>query len=251
MRSIACTLALFLVACQAPPRVSHVEISAPAKAAPVTHEAAASDVFAALGAVDERWNDRHVGFSNDDVYLGYESNACDPCANELTFEAKSGRPLAFGYYYDPPFESEHPEEAEKRRAKNDATVEATIARLGVGKASDTRALRGPFPYPDVRFAKKTTRDEKNGTVTLWFGGSSSGRAPVFPMHVTLGPHPTWKSAQDPEDAMMGEPDLVYANVTRDGSEVGIVALSSGSMWVEMGGVARMSTAAFVAKIRAA
>ena len=149
------------------------------------------------------------------------------------------------------FESWDPDEAARRREKNDAEVDAKLAELGAAKAGDAHVLRGPFPYADLRLETKTTSDETARTVTLWFGASSSGRAAVYPMHVTLGPHPAWSSTDDDETVTMGEPSLAYANVTRDGSEIGIVVLASGAMWYEEGGTARMPTAAFVAAVRSA
>jgi hypothetical protein len=258
MRPIVCAASL-LVACHAEPTTTtvatRVTVPPPPVASASSSSAApasglpSSDLFAAIPAVEGPWENRRVGFSNDDVYLGYEISTCDPCPNELHFESKTRPPLSLSYYYDPSFESAHPDEAEKRRKKNDAIVDAKIAELGVGKGSDKRVLRGPFPYPDVRFVTKTTRDDAKGTTTLWFGGTSSGHAPVFPMHVTLGPDPVWLT-QKSKDTLLSEPVLLYANVTRDGADLGIVALASGTMWFETGDVARMPTAAFVAAVRA-
>ena len=182
---------------------------------------------------------RHVGFSKDDQWLGYEISTCDPCPQEFHFEGRSGKPLSFSYYYDP---SNHDDEKEK---KTNAEVDAKLAQLDVAKAVDARKLRGPFPYPDLHFTTKTEKDPKTGASTLFFGANG-----VFPMKITVGPMPVFSSVPaDEKDSYIVDPMLVYANVTHDGSEIGIVAIARGPMWWEAGGVARMRTADFVAAVR--
>ena len=186
------------------------------------------------------YESRRVGFSNDDAWLGYEISTCDPCPQEFHFEARHGKPLSFSYYYDP---GNHDDEVEK---KTNAEVDAKLAKLDVAKAIDARKLRGPFPYPDLHFATKTETNAKTGVTTVSFGANG-----VWAMKVTVGPMPMFSKAPAAEKSeYVVDPMLVYANVTRDGSEIGIVVIAHGPMWWEDGGVARMPTADFVAAVRA-
>ena len=183
---------------------------------------------------------RHVGFSKDDQWLGYEISTCDPCPEEFHFEARNGKPLSFSYYYDP---GNQDDEKEK---KTNAEVDAKLAQLDVAKAAAARKLRGPFPYPDLHFATKTETDPKTGMTTLFFGANG-----VFPMRVTVEPMPMFSSVPAKEKSeYVADPMLVYANVTHDGSEIGIVVIARGPMWWETGGVAGMRTTDFVAAVHA-
>jgi hypothetical protein len=107
-------------------------------------------------------------------------------------------------------------------------------------------------------------------VTLHFGGHVGESEPVYPLKVTLGPHPQFavparmraELASLPpadraeaalrwhSDNAMYDPILAYANVAKTGREIGIVVIAGGNYWYEAGGVARMPTDAFVAKITA-
>ncbi len=182
---------------------------------------------------------RLVGYSKDDVWLGYEISTCDPCPEEFHFEANAGKSLSFAYYYDP---GNHDDDKEK---KTNADVDTKLAQLDVAKALDARKLRGPFPYPDLHFATKTETNAETGESTIFFGANG-----VFPMKVTLGPMPMFGTVPaDERDEYVLDAMLVYANVTRDGAEIGIVVIARGPMWYEAGRVARMRTADFVASIR--
>ena len=182
---------------------------------------------------------RRMGYSKDDAWLGYEISTCDPCPSEFHFEAKGQKAIDLAYYYEPG------DDDAAAGAKHDATVDAKLKELGVEKAIDGRKLRGPFPYPDLHFETKVESDIETGEATLRFGANG-----VFPMHVTVGPFPTFsKLPKEEREQYMLEPIVAYANVTHDGSEIGIVVVTAGPMWVEMAGVARMRTTDFVAAVR--
>lgn len=207
---------------------------------PVVTQQPSLETFGVVPADLELNEPRHVGFSKDDQWLGYEISTCDPCPQEFHFEGRSGKPLSFSYYYDP---GNHDDEKEK---KTNAEVDAKLAQLDVAKAIDARKLRGPFPYPDLHFATKKETNPKTGETTVFFGANG-----VFPMKVTVGPMPMFSQVPANEKSeYVADPMLVYANVTRDGSEIGIVVIARGPMWWETGAVARMRTADFVAAVRA-
>jgi hypothetical protein len=207
--------------------------------------------------------ERHTGFSADDAYLGYEVSRCDPCPTEFHFESPTKPALDFGYYYDPA----HQDDAVEKR--QNADVERQLKVLNVSKGY-AHVLRGPFPFPDLVFATLTDRNDVRGTVSVLFGARVSGYAPVFPMRVELGPGPMFGTPMVPSEQariaklppderkkelhdwasqwLLGDPVLAYANVTHDGSEIGVVAMVSGVMWYETAGTARMSTKAFVGQV---
>ena len=219
-----------------PPSVTLAQITTAAN--PVVTQASP----ATLGVVPEDLGtneQRVVGYTKDDTWLGYEISTCDPCPSEFHFEAKGQEPMALSYYYDP---GNHDDEKEKA---TNADVDAKLAKLGLSKAVDARALRGPFPYPDLKLETKTESDPSTGDVTLSFGANG-----VFPMKVTLGPMPLFSQVPaDERDQYILDPMLVYANVTRDGSEIGIVVIARGPMWYEAGAVSRMRTTDFIARVR--
>lgn len=232
------------------------------------------DAYADLPPLDTAFAERRVGFTRDDQYLGYEISACDPCPTELAFFGASDggtghRPaLPLKYFWDPSL-PDHV--AEQRRKKNDEEVDRRLSILGIGKAVDGRVLRAALPARDLTFAVKTTRDDPNGRVTLWFGGRVGNGSPIYPMKIELGPHPMFDPPADerarisrlPNDQrvaalqqwrsqfVMQDPILVYANVSKDGKDVGIVAIATGSMWHEAGGVARASLHALLQRASAA
>lgn len=204
---------------------------------------------------------RRGGFSSDDRYLGYEISTCDPCPSEFVFETPRGRPLTMSYYYAPAAHSLDDE------AKHDAQVNKRLRELGVRPFLESRALRGPFPYPDITFASKTER-APDDSVTLFFGGHLPNEAPVYPMKITIAPHPMRavimkdkellklppaerekERTERLEGMTVSDPVLVYANVTKDGRDIGIVAISSGTFSYEAAATSRMQTSVFVQKVR--
>lgn len=202
-------------------------------------------------------SDRVVGFSKDDRYLGFEYTTCDACPTEYRFRGPGVPEVHFSEFWGPALDEEV---AAKKRAVAEANVAKQLGLLGPEHADRSRFLRGPFPYPDLVFAAKPTRDPKE-RVGLLVGAHVPGEEPVFPLRIELGTHPmrgrpipTWpgqkpqsREAFDAEFTMQ-DPELAYVNVTRDGTELGAVAMASGTMWFETGGVARMSAAAFAAQI---
>lgn len=271
---------------RAPPRVA-ADAGASGEAAPgdaAARPADASSADAARGAssldasspspgpygelpeVDPMLAQRVAGYSKDDRYLGYAISTCDPCPTELHFVPKAGPELSFSYFYQPDLPNDV---QERRRKAHDADVDRRLTALGVAKVEEGRALRGPFPA-DLRFAVKSTRDDAKGTVTLHFGARASAGPAVYPMRVVLGPHPMFEPPKDVRAGMaklseaeraratkdwrdqwpMSDPELAYANVTRDGKEIGVVAVARGSMWFEAGAVLRMPVDRFVAEVRA-
>ena len=206
---------------------------------------------------------RRMGFSADDTYLGYEISVCDPCPSEFHFKSPSKPPLDFAYYHDP-----GRWDAVTEKKKN-AEVDRKLKELGIPPGPQ-RTLRGPFPFPDLVFASKSERNDATGKVSLLFGARASGYAPVFPMRVELGPNPMFGTPMDAaeqarvaklspaerkkeiegwkENWVLGDAMLTYANVTKDGSDIGVVAVATGTMWYETAGVARMSARSFAAQV---
>ncbi len=208
-------------------------------------------------------DNRYMGFSEDDDYLGYEVSGCDPCPTEFHFTSPTKPVLDFGHYYNPGNPSGS---AEK---KQNADVERKLQMLKVHKGN-WRALRGPFPYPDLVFATGADRNDFQGKVWLLFGARVVGYAPVFPMRVEIGPTEMFSTPMSSADQarlahlprderekelharaaawLLNAPGLAYANVTHDGSDIGAVAVATGTMWLEMGGVARMPVKAFASQV---
>jgi hypothetical protein len=118
-------------------------------------------------------------------------------------------------------------------------------------------LRGPFPYEDLRFAYRVTRNEEKGTLVVAMGLSVLGEDPVFPVQLSLGPNAIFNSPP----ACSGPPHIcakmlsefraemqmptdlsaVYMNVTRDGTEIGMVGVATGLLWSEFAASARRPT----------
>lgn len=223
-------------------------------------------LFAELPAPDDGYMvSRPMGFSRDDEYLGWAISRCDPCPVDFHFDGRTKPALDFGYFYEPGNPN-----GEALAKKHDAEVERKLKELGVERPGPKRALRGPFPYPELIFATAVDRDDFKGTVALLFGAKVEGYAPVFPVRVTLGPHsmfgkpmpaaeqarvaklpPAERSKELRDWAtqwLLRDPDLGYVNVTRDGAELGVVAVTGGSMWEEHGAAVRTSTKAFAAQV---
>jgi len=204
------------------------------------------------------------GYSQDDRYLGYEISTCDPCPSEFVFTSPRAPAIDVSYYYQPQLD-EAVQEAQ--REKHDAAVKKKLDQLGVKSFAESRELRGPFPYPDITFVSKVER-AADDSATLWFGAHLPNEEPVYPMHITFAPHPMrGVMTNDPalkklsprerekqlkemlEGMTMSDPILAYANVSKDGQEIGVVAVASGAFWFEAGGVSRMRTTEFVQKVR--
>ena len=229
----------------ASPEPSAVQSAAASDAPPLPMPVGSANPSAFDGVEGDdlaRFETRHVGFTADDAYLGYEISTCDPCSNELHFTSPTQPPIDLAYYYEPR------EENAAKQAKQDAEVDRRIKQLGIGTGRQTK-LRGPFPFPDLVFASKTDHNDVTGIVTLLFGARVEGYAPVFPMRVDLGPGPMFNVKTEAlETRMLSEPSLWYANVTKDGSDIGVVAVATGVMWFETAGVARMSARSFAAQV---
>jgi hypothetical protein len=222
-----------------------------------------AEIPATAASRSDLFENRYMGFTADDAYLGYEVSRCDPCPTELHFVSPTKPPLDLSYYYDPG----HYDAALEK--KQNAEVRRRVDALGVAKKPQ-RTLRGPFPFPDLVFASKTARSDATGKVTVLFGARVDRYAPVFPMRVDLGPMPGFGTKMDPGEQarvaklppderakeieqwnaswLLSEPLLTYANVTKDGSDVGIVAVATGTLWYETGGVARMGARAFAGRV---
>ena len=194
-------------------------------------------------------SDRVVGFSSDDRYIGFGVSTCDPCPEQFHFRGPGVPALDFAYFYDPGTDDDEATHAAREKA-NDAKVEATLARLGASKVKDYRVLRGPFPFPDLVFAAKSSRSAQGG-VTLDVGAHVVGEEPVFPIHIPLGMHPISHSSGIPKEVvleLMHDARLGYLNVTKDGHDIGAVGIARGDYWWESGATARMPTTAFVAQV---
>jgi hypothetical protein len=212
---------------------------------------------------EDMFEARHMGFSSDDAYLGYEISTCDPCSSEFHFTSPTKPPLDFAYYSDP-----GNWDSVKEKKQNDET-DRKVKELGVTTGTH-HPLRGPFPFPDLVFASKADRNDVTGKVTLFFGAHVAGYAPVFPMRIDLGPSPMFGTKMDaseqarvanlpPEERkkalrdwnanwLLSDPMLMYANVTKDGSDIGIVAVTTGTMWFEAAAVARTSARSFAGQV---
>jgi len=207
----------------------------------------------------------YAGYTKDDRYLGYQISNCGNCPEEFHFVAPGLPEITFATFSDWGGEQAA---TERRQAAHDAAVMRRIATLGVQKVSDGRKLRGPFPYADLMFAMKTTSDAATGKTSLHFGARVGKDEPVYPMQITLGPHPllpkeiaeakkTVPAAEQPaeikritEGMMMSEPTLMYANVSKNGTEIAIVAHARGPYWHETAAVLRMPVAKFVKEVYA-
>ncbi len=239
---------------------------------------ATPDPYAELPPIDEDGAsvilaDRIAGFSSDDKYLGWQISTCDPCPSEFHFRGPGAAPVDLFYHWDPGADGTLPADvAEKRRKAADGAVDARLKSLAADKVEAGRKLRGPFPYPDLIFHVTTGQTSRAGTVALLFGAhvaSEPANLSVHPIRIELGPHEMLgkmspeerariaklppaeraKAQKDWDDSWgMNPPRLAYANVTKDGRDIGVVAIAGGSMWFETGGSARMSAAAFAAEI---
>ena len=186
---------------------------------------------------------RRMGFSKDDAYLGWAVSECDPCPVSYHFESPTKPPIDLRGRWEPKEDGQlDPKKAQALQDEANAAIERGLTELGVETAAAGRKLRGPFPYPDLVFAETSSRNDAAGSVTLHFGAEVIGEPAVFPIHIVLGPHPAGAYAN------MQTPVVTYANVTRDGSELGVVAMTTGLMWVEFAGMKRMPTEKFVGQV---
>lgn len=227
---------------------------------------------------------RPVGFSKDGL-LGTCVSTCDPCPLDCFFRGKDGAAQSFADFYAPSNPrvralelSRLPEKERERRiaaleAGERAAFEKKVAALELVKGPPGRPLSGPFPYEDLRLVYRASIDATAGSATLLFGARVDGEEPSFPMRLTFHPHPmrTLTPKLDPKTAAsldakgraaavealraeyrdqftISEPTLAYADVTRDGSELGIVGVATGTMWWEEAESARMTTTVFVARV---
>jgi hypothetical protein len=245
--------------------VALVTASASAVAVPRTPLKANPTLFAELSSPNELYfgDERRMGFSEKDDYLGYEISRCDACRSEFHFTSPTQPALDFGYFND--MGNPNAPGAQQQNAD----VERKLRMLDVHEGN-WRKLRGPFPYPDLVFATATDRNDVQGKVSLLFGAHVVGYAPVFPIRVEVGPSPMFGTPMMPSEQarvaalppderakelrawtnqwLLNDPGVAYANVTHDGSDVGVVAVATGSMWLEMGAVARMSAKAFAGQV---
>ena len=228
---------------------------------------------------------RPTGFSRDGTLIGGCVSSCDPCPLSCVFRAKDRTVRAFSDYYAPVnararvIETSALPEAEKERrlealskSESDA-FSKKVAALGLDRGPPGRPLSGPFPYDDLALVAKGEVDPKLGQATLHFGAAVDGEEPVYPIHIVLPPHPMWNGALSLDQKALAklapkarakavadaraqlraeftlrEPEVAYADMTKDGAELGVVALVTGPMWYENAESARMPTRAFVAKI---
>lgn len=215
--------------------------------------------------VSDAGGSRVIGFSADDAYLGYEHSSCDPCPQEFDFVSPRRPPVHLSYLYDPA--NANKPDYEARRARNDAAVDAALKGLGAERQQAPFKLRGPFPYEDLVFAYKVERQDHKGIVLVHFGLRVRGDDAVFLVHLALGPHPLWNPSPELAATLaklppaereaqlrdhrksypVRDPDDIYMNVSRDGSELGFVAVARGAMWIEMGDLARRDTKTLVAE----
>jgi tetratricopeptide (TPR) repeat protein len=198
-----------------------------------------------------------IGFSQDDRYLGYQVSVCDPCPDAIVAEGPLKPSLYLAELWEPGAEGSAGYEARKKA--HDANIARQVAQLGLRPYAESRTLRGPFPYEGANFAFETASDLDKGTVTVRMGVKLPGEEPVLPVTLTLGPM-IMVNRQPPEQLrgltgearikarrewveqfMIGEPDLLYANVSKDGRFVGFVAHSPGVMWQAQAASAMRST----------
>jgi tetratricopeptide (TPR) repeat protein len=191
-----------------------------------------------------------IGFTKDDTYLGYQVSRCDPCPAEFEFESSTKPRIHLGYrtsnQFNPLIESESAFEV-RLKAHNDG-VDAKLAALGVERNSDAYTLRGPFPFPDLAFAYRVSLDTVKGTEIVSMGLRVKGEDPVLPVRLVLGPNIAFNSSSS-KDALQLSTDIdaIYANVTKDGSDIGFVANVHGVMWTDFAAMARRKTADLVSQ----
>lgn len=228
---------------------------------------------------------RPAGYSSDGAFLGACVSACDPCPLACSFRGNNGASRAFSDFYAPSNPKVRAveasrlsdEEKEKRIAALEVTehasFEKSLAALALTKGPPGRPLSGPFPYLDLALASKGEVSPRSGEAILSFGAAVDGEDPVYPIRIALAPHPMWngplsldpkvlakldaagkKKLQDETRAELrsqfglSEPELVYVDVSKDGSELGVVAFVTGPMWYESARETRTPLRGFVAKI---
>ncbi len=228
---------------------------------------------------------RPAGFSRDGTLLGACVSSCDPCPLSCAFRARDRTIRTFSDYYAPvnaktrAIEASGLSEPEKERrlealskSESDA-FSKKLAALGLDRGPPGRPLSGPFPYDDLALVAKGEVDPTLGQATLHFGAAVDGEEPVYVIHIVLPPHPMWNGplSLDPKalakltpkarakavadaraqlraELTLRDPEVAYADVTKDGAELGVVAFVTGPMWYENAESARMPTRAFAGKV---
>lgn len=231
-----------------------------------------------LPCLSETFTRRPVGFSGEARASrgGGEGrtlvsciSTCDPCPLSCTFD--DGKHQTVLSYFDSTgmagLQNLSDDRIEKLRAAHDKKLDDRLARLDLSvprdlplARGDRAPLRGPFGYDDLTFALEPIPDPGDGSVGVAFGARIDGEAPVLSQRIVLPPHPM--RGQAPKDAQSAEaraewnaqwtmtpPDL-FVDVSRDGKELGLIAMSSGAMWYEASTTRRLSTAAFAAHVYA-
>jgi tetratricopeptide (TPR) repeat protein len=133
------------------------------------------------------------------------------------------------------------------KSHNDA-IEAKLTNLGVERNPAPYTLRGPFPFPDLAFAYQVSLDTAKGTEIVSMGLRVKGEEPVLPVRLVLGPNDAFNSSTNKNEMQLTtDIDAIYANVTKDGSEIGFVANAHGMMWTDFAALARRKTTDLVSQ----
>lgn len=225
---------------------------------------------------------RPVGFSKDGKYLGVCLSSCDSCPLVCTFEARSGPPLSFENYdarNDPRVpaleasktmsSAEIDRKLEALRAAGEQAFTTRLEALGLTPGAQGQKLAAAFPYPELALVHRLSHDEKTDVGVVEVGAKVGAEEPVYPIRIEIPPHPMRArlpieriTVKGPERAAaieelkrefaeqftMDLPELLYFDLSTDGSDVGVVAAASGRMWFEAAKVKRVPTTAFVGHV---
>lgn len=220
-----------------------------------------------LPCLSDAFPRRPVGFSREGRTLVSCTSSCDPCPLACVFD-DGKRETVLSYFESAGMAGNLSDaQVDKLRAAHDKKLDDLLVRLGVAVPNDPpelpgdRApLRGPFAYDDLTFALEALPEDADGAVGVAFGARVDGEAPVLTQRIVLAPHPMRgrmpKEARTPEERAawneqwtMTPPDL-FVDVSHDGTELGLVAMSSGTMWYEASKTVRLQTSVFAARIYA-
>lgn len=220
----------------------------------------------------ERLEGRTMGFSKDGRYFGYCISNCDPCPAQCDFSASSGPPvsLRFADYNAIARPNLSEDEIKRRMDANDRPLQRFLDDNAIPKITKVRVLHGPWRYPELVLATRSTQNESTGTSILEVGASADGGEPVFPIRIELGPHAMWRSPLPkdsvPKSASAGERAKALAewrgqwamrpataaviDVSPDGKDLGVVGFATGAMWYEDARAVRMPVDVFAKRVHA-
>jgi len=208
-----------------------------------------------------------MGYSKDGRYFGFCISRCDACPTSCEMTGKNRPPVSFTFasYHDYAGPKTNDADVELRMKKHDEPHRRFLADNELPGVTAQRVLHGPWKYPDLVLATRSSTDDAKGTSILEVGASVDADEPVFPLRLELGSHPMWNSK--PMDPPKGSPadvkqelaswrdqwrmrpaSAAVVDVAPDGNELGVVAFASGSMWYEDARSTRIAIHTFAARV---